>query len=233
MAFVSEYTANAASGDAMIAMVDCRDHIDRQSAGSLYAVPAATGSDAPQGNDHRGNAVLGMLDRIGCGYLVLEGRRRVVEANATARVILGRETGAVETLEQLSRAFKRLIDRAPARSSLGPLSWVVISGKDDTPLILNQAAEDTPDHTSVVMLLDLDAHLEPNPSMLKRMFGLTMAETRLALQMARGDVPAEIARSRRLSRTTVRSQLASVFAKTQTRRQAELVTLLARVAVLP
>jgi DNA-binding CsgD family transcriptional regulator len=69
--------------------------------------------------------------------------------------------------------------------------------------------------------------------MLQRMFGLTMAETRLAIQMARGDVPADVARSRRLSRTTIRSQLASVFAKTQTRRQAELVTLLARVAVLP
>ncbi|MGL4288888.1 MAG: helix-turn-helix transcriptional regulator [Phreatobacter sp.] len=177
--------------------------------------------------------MLSMLDRIGCGYLVLEGRRRVVEANTTARIILGREAEPVETLEQLSRAFKRLIDRAPARSPLGSFSWVVISGKDDTPLILNQPADEPPDGTSVVMLLDLDVHLEPNPSMLKRMFGLTMAETRLALQMARGDVPAEIARSRRLSRTTVRSQLASVFAKTQTRRQAELVTLLARVAVLP
>ncbi|MGK3868269.1 hypothetical protein ABI118_15830, partial [Enterococcus faecium] len=79
-----------------------------------------------------GNAVLSMLDRIGCGYLVLEGRRRVVEANTTARIILGREAEPVETLEQLSRAFKRLIDRAPARSPLGSFSWVVISGKDDT-----------------------------------------------------------------------------------------------------
>jgi DNA-binding CsgD family transcriptional regulator len=32
---------------------------------------------------------------------------------------------------------------------------------------------------------------------------------------------------------TVRSQLASVLAKTQTRRQAELVALLARIAILP
>ncbi|WP_204304608.1 hypothetical protein, partial [Klebsiella variicola] len=87
--------------NAMIAMVDCRENLDGQVADALYPVPPATGSDAPQGNDHRGNAVLGMLDRIGCGYLVIEGRRRVVEANATARIILGRETGAAETLEQL------------------------------------------------------------------------------------------------------------------------------------
>jgi DNA-binding CsgD family transcriptional regulator len=184
-------------------------------------------------NEQRGMAVLGMLDRIGCGFIVLEGRRRIVEANATARMILGRETGPAPSLDQLSSAFKSLIDRAPNRPSLGALNWVVISDKDDAPLVLNQDAPDMPDGTSIVMLLDLDAHIEPNPFMLQRMFGLTMAETRLALQMARGDVPADIARNRRLSRTTVRSQLASVFAKTQTRRQAELVTLLARVAVLP
>ncbi|MGO4737875.1 helix-turn-helix transcriptional regulator [Bosea sp. 2KB_26] len=187
---------------------------------------------APPSN-YRGTVALSMLDRIGCGYLVLEDRRKIVEANATARLILGREAGAVQGLDQLTSAFKRLIARAPNRPSLGPLTWIVISDKDDAPLVLNQVADDMPDGTSVVMLLDLDAHLEPNPFMLQRMFGLTMAETRLALQMARGDVPADVARSRRLSRTTIRSQLASVFAKTQTRRQAELVTLLARVAVLP
>ncbi|MGO4741706.1 helix-turn-helix transcriptional regulator [Bosea sp. 2KB_26] len=83
------------------------------------------------------------------------------------------------------------------------------------------------------MLLDLDAHLEPSPFMLRRMFGLTMAETRLALKMARGEVPLDVARSSHLSRSTVRSQLSALFAKTQTKRQAELVTLLTRIAVLP
>lgn len=184
-------------------------------------------------NTRCGAVALSMLDRIGCGYLVLEGRRKVVEANASARLILGGDGNATQTLDQLTSAFRRLMDRAPNRPSLGSLSWVVISSKDDAPLVLNQIAEDMPDGTSVIMLVDLDVHLEPSPFMLQRMFGLTTAETRLALQMARGDMPADVARNRRLSRTTVRSQLASVFAKTQTRRQAELVTLLARIAVLP
>jgi DNA-binding CsgD family transcriptional regulator len=184
-------------------------------------------------NNYCGTVVLSMLDRIGCGYLVLEGRWKIVEANASARQILGSDGSAAQTLDQLTSAFRRLMDRAPNRPSLGSLSWVVISSKDDSPLVLNQIAEDMPGGTSVVMLVDLDVHLEPNPFMLQRMFGLTMAETRLALQMARGDMPADVARNRSLSRTTVRSQLASVFAKTQTRRQAELVTLLARIAVLP
>lgn len=192
--------------------------------GELSAVPQ---------NNHRGAVVLSMLDRIGCGYLVLESHRKIVEANATARLILGRYACSVQNLNQLTGAFKSLMDRAPNRPSLGSLVWVVISDKDDIPLVLNQVAEDTTDGTSIAMLLDLDAHVEPNPFMLQRMFGLTAAETRLALEMARGDVPADVARCRHLSRTTIRSQLASVFAKTQTKRQAELVTLLARIAVLP
>jgi DNA-binding CsgD family transcriptional regulator len=55
----------------------------------------------------------------------------------------------------------------------------------------------------------------------------------LAVQITRGDTPADIARETGVSIATVRSQLASVFAKTQTGRQAELVALLARVAILP
>ena len=43
----------------------------------------------------------------------------------------------------------------------------------------------------------------------------------------------EIAQSRNLSRTTIRSHLASLFAKTDTRRQSELIALLRSIAVLP
>jgi DNA-binding CsgD family transcriptional regulator len=89
------------------------------------------------------------------------------------------------------------------------------------------------DETSTIILLDLDAHPEPTPQALRCLFGFTAAETQLAVELARGHNLLDIARSRRLSRTTIRSHLASLFVKTQTRRQAELVALLGRVAVLP
>ena len=43
----------------------------------------------------------------------------------------------------------------------------------------------------------------------------------------------KIAKDHRVCVATVRSQLASVFAKTNTRRQTELAMLLARIAILP
>jgi DNA-binding CsgD family transcriptional regulator len=122
---------------------------------------------------------------------------------------------------------------AKARIRAGSSSWIATSLKDELAVVLAQTDEVTSDGTSIVFILDLDAHPEPNPTTLRQMFGLTVAETRLALQIARGNTPSEIARTRRLSRTTIRSQLASVFAKTQTGRQAELVALLARIAMLP
>jgi DNA-binding CsgD family transcriptional regulator len=115
----------------------------------------------------------------------------------------------------------------------GSLSWVVICSVGDRPVILNENGIVVPEGKSIVVLLDREHRSGPNPQTLQRMFGLTSAETHLALRLARGDAPLEIARSWRLSRTTIRSQLASLFAKTETKRQAELVALLGRISVLP
>ena len=86
---------------------------------------------------------------------------------------------------------------------------------------------------SIIALLDRAVRPEPNPQTLQEIFGLTSAETRLAIEIARGGAPLDIARILHLRRTTIRSQLASIFAKTETKRQAELVALLDRIAVLP
>lgn len=79
----------------------------------------------------------------------------------------------------------------------------------------------------------MHALAQPRGEVLERLFGLTGAEARLAIRIGRGDTPADVAQETGVSMATVRSQLAAVFAKTQTSRQAELVALLARVAILP
>lgn len=186
-----------------------------------------------QQDEHSDGRLLSILDRIGCGYLTLEKQKRILTANVAARRILLREAAAIDTLDGLTLAFKRLLSRAQAPLPPGRMSWIAVPGDDEPPVIFNRSTDDAMDGASAVILLDLGACLTPSPLALQRMFGLTMAETRLALQLARGDSPAAVARSRNLSRTTVRSQLASIFSKTQTRRQADLVLLLARVAVLP
>jgi DNA-binding CsgD family transcriptional regulator len=58
---------------------------------------------------------------------------------------------------------------------------------------------------------------------------LTPSEARLACIIARGAPPAVAARELKIARETARNQLKSVFAKTDTHRQSELVALLLRV----
>ncbi len=62
---------------------------------------------------------------------------------------------------------------------------------------------------------------------LQRQFSLTSAETRLALLVGEGLDPGEIANRLAVSITTVRTHLRRVFDKTGTKRQAELVRIIA------
>jgi DNA-binding CsgD family transcriptional regulator len=63
---------------------------------------------------------------------------------------------------------------------------------------------------------------------LRNQFGLTPAETRLALALADGIGLREAAERNGVQLSTARVQLKSIFGKTETHRQAELVALLAR-----
>ena len=59
------------------------------------------------------------------------------------------------------------------------------------------------------------------------MFGLTAAEAQVAIDIAAGRSVEDIAASRSVTRNTVRSQLKSIFDKTNTHRQLQLATLVA------
>ncbi|AZO41497.1 helix-turn-helix transcriptional regulator [Mesorhizobium sp. M7D.F.Ca.US.005.01.1.1] len=178
-------------------------------------------------------SITGMLDRIGCGYLMLDRNKKVIEWNEAAQDTLERQGEAADTAGEISAGLRRLVANVPVRFHPGSLSWVVIRSRGDRPVILNETGAIAPDGTSIVALVDRENTSAANPQTLQKMFGLTSAETQLALRLAQGDAPLEIARSWHLSRTTIRSQLASLFAKTETKRQAELVALLGRISVLP
>ena len=74
----------------------------------------------------------------------------------------------------------------------------------------------------------------PVPSLkrLQELFDLTAAEARLAQLIACGDSVEEVAQTLCIKMTTARTQLAAIFAKTDTRRQAKLVAILSRIAHL-
>ena len=80
--------------------------------------------------------------------------------------------------------------------------------------------------TAMLILRDPERQPPIPAATLARLFGLSPAESQLASELARGASLEEAAATLGISRNTVRSQLQSVFQKTSTNRQSELVRVL-------
>ena len=79
-----------------------------------------------------------------------------------------------------------------------------------------------------LILTDPDAPPKSRERLLTRLFRLTPAETRVAMLLAGGLEPNEIAARTRTTSHTVRSHLKSIFQKTQVTRQSQLIRLITR-----
>ena len=115
------------------------------------------------------------------------------------------------------------------RDDKGPVIARVVSTGGEAADVLDGAA-------LVVLLVDPEDCPKVSYALLQQVFGLTRGEARLANQLLCGLSLQEIAEADGLSVATVRRHtkavLATVLAKTRTHRQAELVGLLARLAMI-
>jgi DNA-binding CsgD family transcriptional regulator len=82
---------------------------------------------------------------------------------------------------------------------------------------------------ALLVLSDFASRPQPRSVELARIFKLTPAESRLASSLASGDRLEFSCEQLGISKETARSQLKSIFAKTGTKRQAELVLLLSKI----
>jgi DNA-binding CsgD family transcriptional regulator len=187
-----------------------------------------------------GTPLLDALDRMGFGGLILNTDGEVLRANETATALLGqtREIAGLASPDWNREAIKSLLRSKHAdRFRLHEENWVALRREDGSrPLVLRAVPlgeRDPSGAQSVLILYDLEHAPEPSWEAVQKLFQLTPAEAHLALDIAAGRGPDDIAELRGISVRTIRKQLSSVFLKTNTRKQAELVALLARVSILP
>jgi DNA-binding CsgD family transcriptional regulator len=171
--------------------------------------------------------VLALLERASCGAAV-----------CTA-------DGAVVALNDLAgRIFAMMSPPAPATSGEEParlpaMLMPALAAGNPEPLFLRVPEEGYiaaqafaeplgPDGTILLIVADLNLRPHPHMSTLQRAFGLTRREARVASALATGQRLQEIAVAHNVGMGTVRSHLKSIFIKTRTNRQPELVALLAR-----
>jgi DNA-binding CsgD family transcriptional regulator len=194
------------------------------------------------------NPLLSILDRTGCGGVVLDPAGQVLDLNTAARRLLNgsRPTRSDRDLsaDDARIALKALLRAGNTRFTLDHDTWAVVEREEQRQLVLHSILLNTTNtsganatnypipHTMVV-LIDLEQWPQPSAATLQKIFGLTPAEAKLAILISQGEQLADVAESCNVSISTARSQLASIFAKTHTKRQAELVALLSRVAIVP
>lgn len=112
----------------------------------------------------------------------------------------------------------------PSPRSTLPLSVLV------TPIGANRLAPIQPGLSVCVCVTDLNAEMQLPRGPLETAFGLTDAEIRVAQAMFEGASLQEIAARFGISHNTVRVQLASIFDKTHTNRQVDLIAMLSRLS---
>jgi DNA-binding CsgD family transcriptional regulator len=181
------------------------------------------------------------LDHLEQGALLVATDARVMFANRAAEAILAKGKGLRLERGRLTAqypattaALRRLIAVADVPAGGGPIA--IPCGEDKPPLAafvvrLPQPTElpwlTLPERPCAIVFVK-DAERAPLPGrQLANLFGLTPAQERLAMEIARGEGGLPVAADRLgIAYATARAHLAVVFEKTGVHTQAELVRLL-------
>ncbi|MGS2805391.1 helix-turn-helix transcriptional regulator [Nocardia sp. MW-W600-9] len=187
---------------------------------------------------------LATLEQAHYGIMIVTTDAALVFANSMAERITRQSDGlSVDTFGCLRAAspttqnrLRKLIDRAAGPDyRSGNVAVARDSGRK--PLVLRVSpldgiAGDGLWHRAVLLLVaDPDHDPEPAPAALHDLYGLTDAETMVAMGVLRGDGLPAVADELSVSVFTARTHLQHIFAKTKTHRQAELVRLLLTTAI--
>jgi DNA-binding CsgD family transcriptional regulator len=181
------------------------------------------------------------LHHVGQAALALDSVGFVIDANGLAaghfdddirvrnRRLCVRDKRAQSDLDR----FVDQLKTTPNTAAL-PVEPIVVRRETKRPVVIRimpvDGAARNPflNARALLILTDMDASPGPELSGFSQVFELTPAETRLAALIAKGTSSKQAAEQLGIAHETARSQLKSVFAKTGTHRQSELVLLISR-----
>lgn len=183
---------------------------------------------------------LDTLEASGSAALLINRQGEVFQINRSAERMLQREIRVVNrrlvaqdarSTAAFDRALHDLIWRRSDAASSPP---VVLNRAGQYPLLAflvkpsAAAANALADCKAIAVLVEVGSRNRVPEGTLRAVFNLTDAEARLAARLGSGQALEDIAVDLGLTKETVRSQLKTIFAKTNTHRQGDLVSCSAR-----
>ncbi|MGE0224814.1 MAG: helix-turn-helix transcriptional regulator [Acetobacteraceae bacterium] len=196
----------------------------------------------------RDNA-LAALGRLRCSVFLIDAAGRVVLANRPGEALLrdarllsgGGAAGLFGPTQDQTSALRHAIARACGQMGGGEAASVVTFWRASTespctimivPLAADNVARSIGHARAMLLVVPPSEDMLISLRLLRVTFGLTPTEARVAQIVGQGHGVAATALALGLSSATVRTHLLRIFSKTGTRRQAELASLLGRLAMM-
>jgi DNA-binding CsgD family transcriptional regulator len=182
------------------------------------------------------------LDMLPTGVIFLGPNGEIVLMNRSATSTVAERDGLLSAREGLraeqpvesSLLAKTILEAVSTANGIGLSTWgaILVSRRMRPALQIvvcptrDKAIDTSQPIAAVAFVIDPLRRQRPAQDMLRALFGLTPAECRVALLLGDGHSPREIAKTVGVSFETVRSQIKSIFSKTNVKRQGELIRLL-------
>ncbi|PJE30987.1 regulatory protein, luxR family [Pseudooceanicola antarcticus] len=183
------------------------------------------------------------LDRLAQGIVLLDRQAQVLHANAAATAFCQEGSGlrlcshlhAEVDPPHLRQTLQAALARNPSQAPVAPVPLERPDRAQGPILLLSslgrQVGSDAP--ALMVLIVDPGRRVAPEPALLREALRLTPTEARIASLLAGGLRSDAIAETLGISPATVASHLKSIFAKTETHRQTDLVALLLSLSAIP
>jgi DNA-binding CsgD family transcriptional regulator len=195
----------------------------------------------------RAEGMLDAFDWLGHAAVLVGRDGQVIELNREARrhlgtsiqVVRGQLTASARSAKERLQELVGTVVRSGRGKPSAASTAVLLPQPGKGPVVACAAPiprawrDGLAELGGIILLLDPGTQSEPAESLLREAFGFTRAEIRIAQGLAKGYDLQSIAARHKVSVGTLRVQLKSMFAKTNTKRQAELVMLFARLALHP
>lgn len=222
----------------VVASADCtpeRLHHSILSAITRFHRNRQAPSAKAEGQQAYEQTALRTLDALPFGIMFADTDARVLFMNSAAKKTCVNGSGIFISKEQRccakdpkeNSAMHRLISKISQESDDGVDGdyTLRITSNDGSVLTMLVVAvgKQSADHGVAIFMDNGGGFFNISKETLKSVYGLTQSETELLIRMVQGETLAEISEARKVTLHTVRAQLKSVFAKTDTNRQASLI----------